>query len=218
MAAGFQLCSINKTLRVTFMCLTSCWSARMTEPLQMAAKIKLRMLAVWHVQVEKNKNCTLSFFSIWCLVLCGAAFGFGVLKWGYFVLWYYTLIHIGCTAHVPKCSHGAVLLHWLTELIRTVSCTLTTHFEWDILGSSQTTVAAARMCPHYVVDAWWVLIDFDYPQTQRWHTGLVWTSRSPTPTNPLCLLLSSLCSSLVQLLSVWCISPSWASLWRSAPI
>lgn len=58
MAAGFQICSINKTLQVTFMCLTSCWSARMTEPLQMAAKIKLRMLAVWHVQVKKKQKKT----------------------------------------------------------------------------------------------------------------------------------------------------------------
>lgn len=35
--------------------LTSCWGARMTEPLQMAAKTKIRVFAVWHVRVKEKK-------------------------------------------------------------------------------------------------------------------------------------------------------------------
>lgn len=60
--------------------LTSCWSARMTEPLQMAAKITRRAFAVWHVGRwggAPSVDSALAFFPFWYLVLCSATHEFG---------------------------------------------------------------------------------------------------------------------------------------------
>lgn len=54
-AAGFWTRSINKTLGVTFVFLTRCWSARMTKPLQMLLRVNEEIL-LCDVQVKEKRE------------------------------------------------------------------------------------------------------------------------------------------------------------------
>lgn len=196
--------------------LTSCWVARMTEPLQMAAKIKKR------VRVKEKKICSessqrVSVFHI--LVSCIVQRRLWV--WSADVRIFCQQISRGntqlqnsCTvhAHVHKYNDGALLLLYVQSHVCAQS--ILNEIFLDHHKPLQQLVECALFMS-WILDGFWLILIIHRHSDSTW----VWYEPpSATQIHPLCLLSSSLCSFLVDLLSVWCISSCRASLWRSAPM